>query len=354
MSDENTLRDALDSALTEQEEIPQIGSTEPQPAQIETQEQKAERLRDEQGRFAKNSAPAPEQKTAAPSPASPVAAAEPVLQRPSSWKKDMWPLWDKLSTGAPLTAEEAKQVAKYNLERESQFASGVSTYREEAVRAKELNEALAPFMQELAQNNISPGQWISNLGNAHMMLTKGSPEQKAALFVQLMNDYQVPLETMFRFDQQGNLGINPDLAHHQQQRPQQDPRQLVKQILEEERMLGEISSMGSNAEKYPHFEAVRATMAGLLQAGLAPDLESAYHKAILHHDDIQQAESQRQAQEAERQRRETESARVAKARANTVSVRGATPAGLMASDGKKGLRDTLDELVTAHMGSGRV
>lgn len=333
---ENTLRDTLTEAFEEQ------------PEQVQTEA--AERVRDEHGRFAKTAAEHQEVKEQKIEQAVPETPQEPPLQRPSSWKKDMWPVWDKLSTGQALTPDEAKQLAKYNHERESQFASGVSTYREEAVKSKALTDAIAPFLPDLQQNNINPAQWITNLGQAHSMLVKGTPEQKAAMFVQLMRDYQPPLELIFNRGQDGSLYLNNNL---QVQRQQPDVRSVVQEVLEHERMNSMIEGMRSNTEKYPHFEAVREKMAGLLQAGLAPDLESAYAQALKLEDDLWHAAQQQQTEAAERQRQQQEAERVAKARASAVSPKGATPIGTT-TGGNKGLRATLEEQVSAVLGGGRV
>jgi hypothetical protein len=332
--------------MNEIEPVEQVAPEAP----AETSEQRAERVRDEQGRFAKTSTPeqtapeqAPTQKVESPQP-TPDAPVVEARKPPSSWKKEYWEAYQKLDPN----------LAEYINQREQQFASGVSTYREEAIRAKELNDALAPFIPDLQQNGIKPAQWISNLGNAHQTLLKGTPEQKAGMFIQLLNDYKPPLDLMFQRGQDGSLYLNNQLAQQARaQQPQPDIRTTVAELLAEERMQAELEAMQTDTQKYPHFEAVRGTMAGLLQAGLTPDLESAYHKALLHHDDLMQADQQRQAEEAERHRRETEAARVAKARANAVSPRGATPIGEI-GQGKKGLRETLTEQVNSVMGGGRV
>ena len=113
-------------------------------------------------------------KEAAPEkpPAEPVIEAAPQVRPkpPSSWKKDYHPDWDALAEGKPLTPERALALLNYNLEREGQFASGVSTYKAEVDRLKPLADAIAPFLPALQQHNIDPGQWINNLGRAHECL----------------------------------------------------------------------------------------------------------------------------------------------------------------------------------------
>ena len=74
---------------------------------------------------------------------------------------------------------------------------------------------------------------------------------------------------------------------------------------------------------YPHYDEVRQTMAGLLQAGIADDLEGAYSKAIRMHDDIWEAELHRKAQASEEQKR----AALAKAKTSAKSVKTSTPTG---------------------------
>lgn len=345
MSD--SLRDALTSAFEAQEtEAPAVTETvEPvTPAVTETAEQKADRQRDERGRFAaKESAPEPlaTAKSESVDPAPTTATAAEPRKPPSSWKKDYWEAYQKLDP----------QVADYINQREQQFASGVSTYREEAIKAKELNDALAPFMPEFSAHGVSPSQWIRNMGTAHQTLMRGTPEQKLASFQKLAQDYGVPLHAIQSGQvdpiqqyvsplQEQVFQLRGQLTNWQQQQEQQQQRV----------MLDEIEAFKANA---PHFEEVRETMAGILQAGLAPDLKSAYDKAIRMNDDVWNAEQQRRTEQAEKQRRESEAAKVASARANAISPKGSTPTGNMGS-GKQGLRAMLEEQVTAHLGGGRV
>lgn len=346
---ETTLREALSSAFETQETETPVEpvaetTTEVAPsATLETEEQKADRLRDEKGRFApKDSALAQAIQTPpADSQAAPVQATEP-RKPPSSWKKDYWEAYQKLDP----------QLAEYINQREQQFASGVSTYREEALKAKELNDALAPFMPEFAAHGVQPSQWIRNMGTAHQTLLRGSPEQKLQAFQKLAQDYGVPLHSI----QSGQIDpvmqyVSPLQEQVLQLRGQLTNWQQQQEQQQQKTMLEEIEAFKVDA---PHFEEVRETMAGLLQAGLAPDLKSAYDKAIRMNDEIWQAEQQRRSQEAEKQRREAAAAEVARARANALSPRGSTPVGNMGSSGKKGLRDLLEEQVTATLGGGRV
>lgn len=336
---QNTLRETLSANIEALESTPVA-----EPNVVEPTE--TSRSRDESGRFKAKEEQALETLQAE------VSTSEPAIQRPTTWKKDYLPIWDKLSSGAALTPEEAKKLAAYSNQRENEYKSGVSTYRAEAESAKNLQEAIAPFLPTLQQNNIQPAQWIKNLGYAHQTLALGTPEQKIQMFSRLAQEYGIPLGAISQ-GQQGQLDpIVPQLMQQMQDlsgkvntvtnwREQQEQQALQQQI-----------AKFQNAEDYPHFEQVREKMAGLLQAGLAQDLDSAYKQAVRLDDDVWQAEQDRQShgQDAERKRKAAE--QVQKARSQTVSTKSATPSGI-AQTGGKGLRDVL-EANFASLTSGRV
>lgn len=348
------------------------------PAVEVSAEQKAEapagdRPRDpETGKFvekkeqakAKEAAPQkPQQQTGTPPPPV-VASSKPKYQRPTTWRKETWGVWDKLNAGQQLSPEEVHLMAEEAIRRDSDFARGVSTYRQEWENAKPLIEAMAPFMPLLQQHNIQPTQWISSLGNAHRILALGSPQEKAARFAQLAQEYGVPLEQLYMLGQDGRLYVNPafqnvPMQQHQQQQQALRPEDIdarIEQRLIDRQSEEAITSMAGNREKYPHFEEVRETMAGLLQAGLADGLEDAYDAALRHPRHAQlftaMQEQQRQADEqakAEERRKAAEGAR-----RKAASPRTGTPTSVAsAGDGKKGLRSTIEEAFDSTVG-GRV
>lgn len=339
--------EAVDTASTTSE-VAEAAETSA-PAATDKPGRTAGRARDEQGRLL----PGPAKKDAAPATPSATTeqavAVEPLkpLQRPSTLKKELWPIWDKLARGEALTAQEARQKAEWILQRDSDYAKGVSTYKAEADNAKPIVEAIAPFLPALQANNVQPAQWISQLGNAHQTLVYGAPQQKAAMFAQMMTQYQIDPSWLFVQGQDGKVYLNPQLsqaAPQQQQRQQPDVRQTVQELLAEERARSEVERMKSDAERYPHFDAVRNKMAGLLQAGLATDYDDAYKQAVRLDPEIYEAQQQQQRQ-AEEDRKREEARRAAEAaRRNAISPRTSTPTAAAAgTNGKKGLRDTLSE-----------
>ncbi|MCR4301036.1 MAG: hypothetical protein NUV51_05450 [Sulfuricaulis sp.] len=336
LPEERTLREEL-AANLEAVNVP-----EPV-APVETDEQKTERLRDEAGRFAAK----PDAELVSkpiPTPQATVAVDRP--PRPSSWKKDYWADYDKI-------ADENPKLAAYLNEREHQFASGVSTYKQEWEQAKPLIDAIAPFQPILQQHGIDPAQWVSNLGNAHHKLAMGSPQDKVAMFQRLATDYNVPVQLAVQ-DQQGQWQLLG------QQQPQQFDPAIIPRLVQQELMAAStkqaLETFTREApEKAPHFETVKATMSGLLQAGLADDLQSAYEAALRHprHADLFAELQQQQSAEQDAAARAAKQQKVQRARSNAVSTPTATPSGQGNGAEERGLRDEITANLRAVVG-GRV
>jgi predicted metal-dependent TIM-barrel fold hydrolase len=105
--------------------------------------------------------------------------------------------------------------------------------------------------------------------------------------------------------------------------------------------MNEIQRFSSDADKHPHFEAVREQMAQLLENGLANDLETAYAKAVRLNDEVWQSEQNRLLQNATKQA--TQAQRVAKAKAAAVSPKSVTPNSQGSQGSAKDRRSILAE-----------
>jgi hypothetical protein len=265
---------------------------------------------------------------------------EPVLKRPTTWKKEYLPIWDKLNNGEQLTKEEGKKLAEYaGFQRETEFKRGVSTYKAEADRAKDLENAIAPFQAEFQQQGISPAAWINNLGRAHMILSKAPYDQKVQLFHRLANDYGIQL------NQDGNTVPQVDAYTQQLMNQLNQVNQEVSTIKgrfqqeEQVRLSNEIERVRSDVEKFPHFDVVREEMAQLLELGKAPDLETAYKKAVRMNDDVWALEQERLLKDAKQQAIKAQ--QVQKAKAAAVSPKSVTPSGKVTEPGDKKDRRSL-------------
>lgn len=351
---QTTLRDTIAEAFDEHAELPegseptvQTGLAAPAPeTPLAPGEKIDDRPRDEHGKFIKAEEPKLDEKAAAP--------LEPEVKRPprpSSWKKDYWEHWDKLDP----------KLAEYLNQRESEFAKGVSTYKTEWERAKPILDSLAPHMPLYQQYGIDPAKQVGKYAEIHKTLALGTPEQKLNTFLQMAQDYQVPVQNLFTRGQDGQIYFNQQAAQPPAQapQPQVDVASLVEtkftQYLAQQQARDfELAKDATGNPAHPHFDVVRDTMAQLLEAGLAEDIPSAYEAALRHprHAEIFESDQQqrREKDETERQRKAQDEA--TRARKKAVSPRSATPAG-NTTGSPKGLRAQLEAAVEEHT-AGRV
>lgn len=250
------------------------------------------------------------------------------IARPTTWKKDYLPIWDKVHTNEPLTPEESANLLKYINQREGEYKTGVSTYKTEAESAKQLQEALAPFMPTLQQHNIEPTTWISNLGNAHQLLALGTPEQKLQAFAKLAQDYGVPMEAF-------TGEYNPNLMQNMQQNSElsNQVNSLTNWMMQqEEREISSEIEAFSGDKNYPYFEDLKEDMAQLLESGKADDLKQAYKIALVNNDELM--EKQFQERLAAQQATQQKAVAVEKAKSRAVSPKSSTPTGTGKAEAK--------------------
>lgn len=345
LSDETTLRDTIESALDDVT----AGDTAPveSAAPIESaaeSEARAERARDAAGRFTKaEEAAALDAAQAAPETAQPTRP-----QRPSSWKKDYQAKWDMLVDNDP-------EMANYLLERESQYAKGVSTYKSEADRAREFHQLLEPHAPRFQQYGVEPTQYLGRLLEIDNVLASGSPQQKLALLQSIASAVGVA-EYLGQPQGDGQQGgyVPPELINtltSLQNKVETWEQRYARE--EQTRINREIDAF---AEKAEYLDELKDDMAQLLEAGLAADLQEAYDKALRLRDDIfeQYQAQQRQKQEAERQAAARQAAQ--RARSAAVSPRSGTPTGSAGSASPQGddIRGILSAALDAHAGGGRI
>ena len=266
---------------------------------------------------------------------------KPALARPSTWKKEYLPIWDKLTNGDQLTKDEALKLAEYSNQRESEYKKGVSTYKAEADRARSLEDAIAPFAGELQAQNISPAAWINNLGRAHMVLSKAPYEQKLEMFQRLAQDYGIQLNTNGENPVVQQFDPYTQQLMNQLNQVNQEVSSIKGRFAQEEnqRLMGEIERVRSNVEQFPHFDVVREEMAQLLELGKAQDLETAYKKAVRMNDDVWALEQDRLLKDAKQSAIKAQ--QVAKAKAAAVSPRSTTPSGKVSNPEDKKDRRSL-------------
>ena len=333
-------REMLEAAMNEAE------TQEVEHEEVQSEEPQDEPARNEKGQFvAEDEAVAEEESPTdiaenADEPEQPEEQPESSdIPKPTTWKKDLLPLWDKIAKGEVLTKDESKKHLEYLNQRENEFKKGVSVYKAEAERAKALEEAINPFVPELQAQGIHPAAWINNLGSAHMILSKAPYEQKVQMFHRLAQDYGVNLN-------QSTEPQQPVDAYTQQLMQQlnqvnQEVSTIKGRFEQEEqtRLSNEIERVRSNRERFPHFDMVREEMAQLLELGKAQDLETAYAKAVRLNDEVWAMEQERLLTDARKQA--SKASQVARAKATAVSPKSVTPSGTQAKVDAKDRRSLL-------------
>ena len=317
-----SLRDTIENAI-------EITESET-PSQETVESVKEDKPRDEHGKFAKSSQNASDEVTKAFDDNNEQEVA--VKPRPSSWKKDYEEHWGKLDP----------TLQDYIQQREADYAKGVSTYKNQWDMAAPIMESIRQFEPLLQHHNLDAKEWVSRLGKADMMLTRGSPEQKVQMFAQLANDYGVNLGQLT-----GQSGYDPQFSQLAQElnqiKNQWSSFQSQQEMMEQTQLQSEIASFKDDK---PYFEEVRETMAGLLQNGMANDLQSAYDKAIRLNDDVFQKLQSQQTGKSEAAQRE----KVAAAKAKVLSPKSTTPTASAGNGGKSAssAREAIMQAMEAH------
>ena len=355
MSEELDRREMLEAALDQAEdgtlEAPVEKEIEVNDDPIQAENASEEKAsseesteRDEKGRFKGKSEEASSQDDSNQE-SDPVAEASDVsdeVNRPTTWKKEYVEVWEKMKDGQALSKEEFVKFAEYANQRESEYKKGVSAYKAEADNARSLTQAIGPFIPELQKHGISPSAWINNLGRAHYTLANGTYDQKVDMFNRLAQDYGIQLnQDALQMPEQAYVDPYQQQLMQQLQATQQQVQQLsaIREQEENARLNDEISRVSSDKERFPHFEMVREDMAQLLERGLAPNLETAYAKAVRMNDEAYKLEQDKLLRSASTQASKAQ--QVAKAKATAVSPRSVTPSGQVSKADAKDRRSML-------------
>lgn len=231
-----------------------------------TPEEKAQRIRDEQGKFSKETPAVPE------TPAAPVVpvVTDPLTVAPNTWKKEVAEKW------ATLPPEARAEIQR----READFHKGIEQYKGAATFGQSMERVIAPHAQTLQSLGITPDKAVAELMQADHRLRYGSPQDKHAYFAQLAQSYGIDLGQVQTTQQ---TPIDPNVSALQQQVQQLSGwiqnQSLMGQQQEQAKLNSEIASFAADPS-HSHFESVKGHMAALLQAGQAQSLADAYEQAI--------------------------------------------------------------------------
>lgn len=307
--DAPSMDDTIRATLAEINARYELEADEPE----ETAEERAERVRDEKGRFAAKQ----QEETQPETPPEVEPVEEPVLS----------PEVQRLG----LRKEEAAEWAKASpvlqqalLRRSEEMHKGLEQYRGAAQFAQKIAQAFQPYEHTLQQLGVSHEVAVSRLLEADNTLRYGSPEQKAHALASLAYQYGIDIG-------QVQATPAPDPQVHALQSELNQLRGIINdfQRTQQEREQGTLNSeIAKFAEGREHFEQVREDMAALLQAGRAKDLSDAYEQAVWANPQTRAAMlAKQQAEVAAKVEAERKAQEAKKANAVNVPRRGSVPAG---------------------------
>ena len=321
------IRETLEAAYSDDTQVPE-SPTIASPAADVSADKPVDRPRDEVGRFAA--------KVEAPEPQVDAAVVEaPVRKPPSSWKPEAQTAWAKADKGEPLTAEEVRLLALEAERREGDFHKGVQEFKTHSERARAYDAVVTPYRDYLQTLGVDAPTAINALLNADKTLRTGNPQEKAAYFARLAQEYGIDIGQV-----QNPTPVDPQTQYLMQKlhNLEQQHKMWESDIQRQQREQAE-SEIRAFGEGKTHLDAVRGDMADLLSTGKAKTLNDAYDMAVWMRPDIRQTLIEQQ--RADAQRKAAEQAQAQRARTAAVSVKGSSPSSGGASAPSGSLRDQL-------------
>lgn len=268
----------------------------------ETEEQKAERARDEAGRFAKAKAEKEAKSTKGPkvevkptlgkvAPNEPPAPSVTEMKAPQSLRGPAREHW--AATPEPVKLEM--------LRREKEVAQVLSQTAEDRKFAASVRQTVSPFEAQIRAEGGEPVKVIGNLLNTAQALRTAPPAHKAMLVAGIIRDFGVPLDGLVAAlqgqpvpqgqaqQQAAPVDANTIAAQVIKQLTQGREEQLVAQAAEEaDGFLSDKATHGPDGTDYA--EQIREDMADLIdratRRGFAITLEQAYTQAAAQHPEV--------------------------------------------------------------------
>lgn len=333
-TEENTSAEELSMDETIRKTLEEIESREPE-------------NRDESGKFTSKNPEPEKEKPEEPKAEENTADAE----KPSEAQTDFVVPVELQRMG--IRKEAAAAIAKDPvvmqefMRRSEEMHRGLETYREKAAIGDNFQKAIAPFMENIQAAGVEPVQAVQALFNADNILRKGSPQQKLQAISQLAREYGIDIQQAAQAPQQAfdpvSFRLQQEMEELKRWKEEQNQLLLSQQ---QETLNSEINRFAAQPDK-EYFQEVRNDMAGLLQAGLASDLQDAYEKACYANPTVRNkmlAQQQAKA-EAERKAQAAQKAQAAKqASAVNVARKGTLPSAKPIGSMDDTIRETAREL----------
>lgn len=222
----------------------------------------------------------------APAEAAEKSAGDPTTDRPpQSWKPAEKAKW------AQLDPDIRKEV----LRREHEITRTLGDTAQARQFAQQFQQAVQPFMARIQAAGMQPVAMVQELLKADHLLSTAPKAQRAQFMAQLIADYDIDIQALdaalagrpvadpvdARVEQLLQQRLAPFTSFIQQQQEQAQRAQAA-----------EVATAAKTVEqmatdpKFPHFEAVRETMADLIEfyatkKNIFLEPEEAYNKAVM-------------------------------------------------------------------------
>lgn len=215
---------------------------------------------------------------------------------PKTWRKEAASEWAKLPPS--VQAEIHK--------REEDMYRGLENYKQDAGIGTNFKETVTPHLEHLQQAGVNVYDEIDSLLGYAKTMRFGTPEEKMDVLAGIASEYGIDLLDLAEHSPTAHF-VDPAIKALQKQveelksgRQQDESSRLQAQRSE---LQAKIDAFRADP-KHEHFEIVEKEMAGLLQAGIATDMEDAYAKAVKLNPITAAKELARQTAEASRRSQE--------------------------------------------------
>ena len=230
---------------------------------------------------------------------------------PKSWPKEMHDHW----------AKTPPEVQQYWQTREKQMLDGLDQYKGAAQYGKTIQDAIAPFQQDIQAQGVDAPRAISFLLEANRRLTTGSVESRRQAYEELGRNLGIPTQAQPGAEPQAPLDhriqtLEQRLASIQEEQTRQ---QRVALEAANTKSLAEVRAFAEDP-KHAYFDEVHEDIVKFIQAGAS--LQEAYDRAIWANPVTREKQMQeRLSTEAEKAKERARLDALPKKKAQSVNVR---------------------------------
>ena len=263
----------------------------------------------------------------------------PGSEAPAHWSSDFNDTFNALPSHAQAVFLQRYKDMEGDYTRKTQEVADIRR------RASALDEVMVPFRDEFARAGLDDIGAVRQLLGAHKFLRE-SPQQAIAWLAQ---NYGINTEALAANEQADDDFADPQVKQLRDQVSQlqgylqtQAQQQQDAAVADTQQQITNFASVtkddGSLA--HPHFDAVRTTMGGLIQSGVAQDMDAAYEMAVYANPELRGSLIDQQAEKVTAKQKQAENVRKAK-RAQQANVKGSGAPAKEALPGGSSVRDAL-------------